>query len=196
MTDCISRQVTSFCESRIFPLLLAFVIGFSAVSNPSFAEEESRYDREKVQLLVLLKLLPFVEWTQTEGMGEREICIGVWDERHTLHVLRSLAENLTGEGGVIVADIKDGISPEEIARLDILFFPETSEWETRAEKILELNPDLLVVGSNDGFLEEGGILNFVQRGEQVSFEVNNRRAREAGIIFRSRLLRLANRVIQ
>jgi len=61
-------------------------------------------------------------------------------------------------------------------------------------KALKGSP-VLTVGETDGFLEFGGIINFLMEDKKVRFEINNAAAKEAKLKIRSKLLRLAKRVI-
>ena len=54
---------------------------------------------------------------------------------------------------------------------------------------------MLTVGDTGGFLEQGGIVNFVLEGTKVRFEISQEAAQRAGIRISSRLLRLATRVV-
>jgi hypothetical protein len=54
---------------------------------------------------------------------------------------------------------------------------------------------VLTVADTQGFLEQGGIVNFVLAGPRVRFEINQGAADRAGIKISSRLLRLAIRVL-
>jgi hypothetical protein len=54
---------------------------------------------------------------------------------------------------------------------------------------------ILTVGETDGFLESGGIINFVKQDEKIRFEINNAVAKKAKLTIRSKLLRLAKKVI-
>jgi hypothetical protein len=55
---------------------------------------------------------------------------------------------------------------------------------------------ILTVGETTGFLEEGGIINFVIQGDQVHFQVNHKTATKARLRMSSRLLSLAKGVIE
>jgi len=55
---------------------------------------------------------------------------------------------------------------------------------------------ILTIGESDGFLESGGIINFLMEDEKVRFEINNTAAKQARLKIRSKLLRLAQRVIE
>jgi hypothetical protein len=52
------------------------------------------------------------------------------------------------------------------------------------------------VGEMPGFLEAGGIMNFLMEDNKVRFEVNAAAAKHAKLKIRSQLLRLAKRVIE
>ncbi|MBN2314039.1 MAG: YfiR family protein [Sedimentisphaerales bacterium] len=54
---------------------------------------------------------------------------------------------------------------------------------------------ILTVGEADGFLESGGIINFIKQDEKIRFEINNAVAKKAKLTIRSKLLRLAKKVI-
>jgi hypothetical protein len=55
---------------------------------------------------------------------------------------------------------------------------------------------VLTVGETKGFLEEGGIIDFVFQGDQVHFQVNHGAATRAGLHMSSRLLSVAKAVIE
>ena len=55
---------------------------------------------------------------------------------------------------------------------------------------------VLTVGETPGFLEAGGIINFITEQKKVRFEINASGANRAKLKIRSQLLRLAKRVIE
>ena len=73
----------------------------------------------------------------------------------------------------------------------------TLEDKVNAKKVLAAvqgNP-ILTVGEMGGFLEQGGIINFLIENKKVRFEVNLEAAAQAQLTIRSKLLRLAKRII-
>ena len=70
--------------------------------------------------------------------------------------------------------------------------------EQQVRHVLEMlrGSNVLTVGETNAFVEEGGIINFFLKDEQVQFGINNKAAREAGLYLSSRLLSLAKRVVQ
>jgi hypothetical protein len=58
------------------------------------------------------------------------------------------------------------------------------------------NSSILTVADTQGFLEVGGIINFVMEEKKIRFEISVTAAEKAGLKIRSQLLRLAKRVIK
>ena len=56
--------------------------------------------------------------------------------------------------------------------------------------------NVLTVGQMQGFLESGGVINFLMEEKKVRFEINVTAARRAKLQIRSQLLRLAKRIIE
>ena len=57
------------------------------------------------------------------------------------------------------------------------------------------NAFVLLVGEQDDFLEHGGHINFLIENQKVCFEINLKAAKDDGLKIRSKLLKLAKRVI-
>lgn len=55
---------------------------------------------------------------------------------------------------------------------------------------------IVTISDLAGFARMGGIFNFVRSKDNIGFEVNPNAARRAGVTIRSKLLRLAETVIQ
>ncbi len=55
---------------------------------------------------------------------------------------------------------------------------------------------VMTVGETPGFIDAGGMAGFVSRGTKLRFEINTAAAAAAGIRFRAKILRLAERVVE
>ena len=55
---------------------------------------------------------------------------------------------------------------------------------------------VLTVGDYEGFLESGGVVNFLTEEQKIRFEINLSAAQEEQIQVRSKLLSLAKRVLK
>ena len=85
---------------------------------------------------------------------------------------------------------------EALRKCHLLFIC-SSEKENLAT-IIELlkGASVLTVGETTGFLESGGIINFLMEDKKVRFEINNSAAKQDNLKIRSKLLRLARRVVE
>ena len=95
----------------------------------------------------------------------------------------------------------EGRYPEQHPQLDAIgrchvLFIGASE-QSHVETILRpiRTTDILTVADFPGFLEAGGMINFVIEKKKVRFEVNTAAAGRAKLQIRAKLLRLAKRVI-
>lgn len=79
-----------------------------------------------------------------------------------------------------------------------LLFLSRSEAEHLSDVLQQFtgNHPVLIVGESKGFLELGGIINFVEDDEKCRFEINMGQAKARGFKISSKLLRLAERVIR
>jgi hypothetical protein len=83
-----------------------------------------------------------------------------------------------------------------IRKCHVLFIC-SSEKEELKETINSVkNHSVLTVGETQGFLEAGGVINFLMEEEKVRFEINLAAARRAKLKISSKLLRLAKRVVE
>ena len=73
----------------------------------------------------------------------------------------------------------------------------SSEKENLTEIINSVKKhSVLTVGEMKGFLKSGGVINFLMEAKKVRFEINITAAKRAKLELRSKLLRLAKRVVK
>jgi hypothetical protein len=85
---------------------------------------------------------------------------------------------------------------ETLTKCHLLFI--CSSEQKNLKEIIDLLKDhsVLTVADMQGFLESGGIVNFVIEENKVGFEINIAAAKHAKLKIRSQLLRLAKRVVE
>lgn len=85
---------------------------------------------------------------------------------------------------------------EQSRSCHILFI--SSSQNVQSRHVIEVLRDasVLTVGETKGFVEEGGIINFVLQDDRVQFQVNYKAAKQAGLSMSSRLLSVAKVVIE
>lgn len=84
---------------------------------------------------------------------------------------------------------------EAIGKCHVLYIcPSEKEHNSRIIELVKKH-SILTVGDTKSFLDDGGIINFVMEENKVRFEINNGSAEQSQLKIRSKLLRLAKRVI-
>lgn len=92
--------------------------------------------------------------------------------------------------------MRQGARPEEWRGCHILFIPaEEAERVDGVLRAVALAPVLTVSDSPD-FARSGGMIGLKQRGGRIRFDINLGAARRAGLNLSSRLLKLADEVLQ
>jgi hypothetical protein len=78
-----------------------------------------------------------------------------------------------------------------------LFFICTSE-KQHLKDIIEIanQANILTVGDMNGFIDDGGVIQFIMQDKKVRFQINLSAARRAKLKIRSQLLRLAKKVFE
>ena len=87
-------------------------------------------------------------------------------------------------------------SAEDSAGCHVLFVSAPDEREAGAMLAQLADTDVLTVGDTPRFLDQGGMIRFIADSGRVRFEVNLARARAAGLMLSSDLLRVATAVRQ
>ncbi len=85
---------------------------------------------------------------------------------------------------------------EAIRECHVLFICRSEEKKLKKTINLVKENNVLTVSDIEGFLEAGGIINFVMEDQKVRFEINVTAAKRAKVKIRSQLLRLAKRVVE
>lgn len=174
----------------LLPFLGVCWLGFAGL--PAAARAEVTAPEYDVKAAFLFNFTKFVEWPPaafTDEHSSLRICV--------------LGENPFGKALHVLMD-------EEVAgrRLTLLHVDKLNNLEachvlyvSRSERgrLAHILGDLrgvpvLTVGDTAGFIDQGGMINFVLEGSKVRFDVNLEAAERAGLKISSRLLALAKHV--
>lgn len=181
------------CRRRwISPLCLLFITGNLAAQAPGISPSIEY----QVKASLVFNFLHFVEWPEAvfkNAQDEITICmIGPNVYGRALRVLegevvqgRRLAVKMHTEGW--------SSALAEICRVAI--FTEQSPEVTRTALSVLADKSVLTIGETPTFLRDGGIIKFKIANETVQFEVNHGVAKRARLTVSSKLLRLADNVI-
>ncbi len=180
-------QVWSYLAKTAIALLLLFC-GQTRVAGQAISDSQ-------VKAAYLYNFAKFVEWPAADfASPEAPIRFCVLDdsafESELNHIING--KLISGRPLVVVA-MREAEKPRGC---QILFI--NSSHDKHLPQILGSvqNTSVLTVGETKGFVEEGGIINFINQNDRIQFQVNDKAARQAGIHISSRLLVVAKLVIQ
>jgi hypothetical protein len=92
--------------------------------------------------------------------------------------------------------IRHMTSPTQLEQCHLLFIAQSEQQRLRAILSQAVGKPILTVGDTSGFASAGVIINFFIERELVRFEINVKAARETGLTFSSKLLKLGRLVTE
>jgi len=172
----------------LVPLLLAAAL--PAAPGPARGQAAAEYE---VKAAFLYNFIQFVDWPEAafyDGRSSFRVCV-LGDDPFGDSLKTVVKEEVAGRK-LTLWRVKAMNDPAGCQ----LLFVSPSERQ-RLPQILAAvrGAPVLTVGDTEGFLEKGGIINFVGEGARVRFEINQDMAKQSGLRISSKLLRLATRVV-
>jgi len=171
---------------RVLGLVMLFLSDTRAQS-PTAGEYQ-------VKAAFLFNFAKFVEWPPSsfsDASAPLRICVSGRDPFG--EELRNITREKTVNGHRLeVSQVLD----LQVARTCHILFIASSE-KARLKQIFESlrGSDALTVGDTKGFVQQGGMINFVLDKNRVQFEVNRKAAEQAGLQISSKLLSVAKLVL-
>ena len=177
------------------------------------AREQSVQSREyQIKAAFLYNFIKFVDWPKGKiGDSDEPIIIGIIGEDPFGDVFELIKGKKVKGRGVVIKRFKSfeelkkssgednpesGRKIEALTKCHLLFI--CSSEQKYLKEIINSVKDhsVLMVGEVKDFLEYGGIINFLTEERKIRFEVNIVAAKQAELEIRSKLLRLAKRVVK
>lgn len=197
-------------------ILVALVLILLLVSVAPPVRAASAADREyKVKVALVYNFIKFLSFPEEKDSdGSDSITIGVIGDDDYSTAFDSIKNKKVKGKNIAIKQFKafDKLQElqrkngsrwkeviKELKKCQVLFICtcEDEKEEIPVELLKALKDSgVLVIGEMPGFLEKGGIINFVMEDGKVKFEVNNAAATRNGLKIRSKLLKLAKRVIK
>ena len=180
-------------NSRGFPLwVVAVGIAWALVAVPCLRAQSAKPSDYDVKAAYLYNFGHFVEWPANVASAHDSFTVCVLGQDPFGPVLDTTLAGETIAGKRVVAKRISAL--RESGNCQILFL--SSAEEARLNKIIEaLNKQaVLTVSDMPQFSRRGGMIQFVQEGKRVRFEVNLAAVQQAGLTLSSELLKVATTV--
>lgn len=179
------------CRGRV--LVLGIIAAVVPPSSARAAEASTEYG---LKAAFLHKFLVFSEWSPESRRGDDDMSICVYGPDPFGEAFAPVLGQFIRSKRLSVRHLVRGSPPAALKSCYLAFFS-AALGEVTTKSILRAlhGSAVLTVGEDDRFLEWGGIVNLLLRGERLRFEVCTVAARRAGVRFRAQMLRLAVRVV-
>jgi len=153
------------------------------------AQAEGQFEEYQVKSAFLYNFVKFVEWpSETFRDSDSPVKICVLGKDPFGESLDYLRDKNVGSRKLVIERLKRGDAPD---KCQVLFISD-SEKNNAAEILRGVRKrPVLTVGDMKGFLQSGGIINFISKGNQVSFEINLDAAERSKLRVSSQLLQVA-----
>jgi hypothetical protein len=158
------------------------------------------YPEHEVKAAFIYNFIKFTDWPEEKVTDANEVMtifvVGNYPECKTFKdIQRKSSEN--NPVSIRMFKSYEQISdPNVLKQCHVLFICKSEKKHIGDMLNLVKDSHILTVGEEKDFLEAGGIISFVEYQEKIRFEVNIPAASEAGLKLRSKLLKLAKRVIK
>jgi len=165
--------------------------------------DASEYELKAAYIYKIMQFVQLPEIKRTDDQGEalKVVHVGVTDKE----VLVSFRKVIGGKEilqykdkykiAVTYVDVKHWADKNTPLDLDVLFITDTLKYDPPNILGISIKNNILTFGETKGFLDSGGIVNFVIVKKKLKFEINKGVAEQAGIKIRSQLLKLAQKVV-
>jgi hypothetical protein len=203
------------CRKMKIKAYSLMVLALALLVTPCVAEDRDGHaaSREyRIKAGFLYNFMKFVDWPKEKVPdANTPLVIGIIGQDPFQDAFEPLQEKEAKDRKVVIQRFegfveleksgkkkKDQPHPksQDIQKCHLLFIC-PSERERIPDIIASVKDhSVLTVADTQGFLEAGGIINFIVEEQKARFEVNVTAAKQAKLQIRSQLLRLAKRVIE
>ena len=154
------------------------------------AQAEGQFEEYQVKSAFLYNFVKFVEWpSETFRDSDSPVKICVLGKDPFGESLDYLRDKNVGSRKLVIERLKRGDAPD---KCQVLFISD-SEKNNAAEILRGVRKrPVLTVGDMKGFLQSGGIINFISKGNQVSSEINLDAAERSKLRVSSQLLQVGS----
>ena len=195
-------------------MVFLILVLFMSVTAPR-AQADSTTSREyQLKAAFLYNFIKFVDWPEeklSDSNKHKPIIIGIIGKDPFGSAFEPIKGKRVKERSVIIERFKglkelekskERNESEKHQRIDsirkchLLFICRSEKTKLRETINMVRDYNVLTVADDAGFLEAGGVINFIMENKKVRFEINIGAAKRAKLKIRSQLLRLAKRIIE
>jgi hypothetical protein len=165
-----------------------------SLSVPPDAFAQSTIDEYKLKAAFIFHFAQLTDWPEndrTENQRELFVCT-LGNDPFDGELESTVAGKVIGSRTLRVRHVKEATEAKDCQ----IVFIAGNEMKRLPELLFQLsNAPVMTIGEADGFIQRGGMLNFIEEGSKMRFEINLAPADRAGLKISSRLIVLAKNVL-
>ena len=185
-------------RTRVKPLLAA-ALAFSLSLLPARILAAGSSLEYQVKAGFLFNFAKFVDWPDSSRTTHKTLRLGIVAPDDIYELMASALSGKVANNRPIQVEKVTAAELEKATSLpDIIFVQQDAsrthqDWGFTEQQIFATaaNKPVLLVGESAGFATSGGMIGFVQRGENLRFQVNLANAQRVGLKLSARLSGLA-----
>jgi len=157
---------------------------------PAYGEVQSARALE-IQAAFLVKFSSYVKWPAgTFSSSDSPVVIGIFGRDPFGSIIDKIARSYTTNGRRV--EIRRCTDIVLLCTCNIVFITPSAMGEM--DKILTAvsGQSILLVGDSSGFLDNGGMMNFVMVRKKIRFDISKTNSDRAGLEISSKLLKVAH----
>jgi uncharacterized protein DUF4154 len=190
MTDSNMRQNKNKWFDGLF-ISFKVVFFFSLFIGYAIAEQQTKtYSESQIKVALVYKLLHFIEWPPSQDLT---LCVFGANDEDTSS-FRSMPQTTEFGNSLNVTFLQKNGDSLTGHKCQLVFFSGNTNADIR--KILTDLTDThsLTIGEAHQFIKQGGMINFVRKDATLTFEINIKALKQAGLNISSQVLRIADRI--
>lgn len=173
-----------------------------AAETQTISETNREY---QIKAAFLYNFIKFVDWPGEKPDSNEPIIIGVIGKNPFDGAFEPIKDKPVKDRKVVIKFFeglsqidksKKNLQTKAIKECNLLFICSSEKENLKETLDLLKGYSVLTVADMPGFLEAGGIVNFIIEENKIGFEINTAAAKQANLEIRSNLLRLAKRVVE
>jgi hypothetical protein len=198
---------TGISRTAVMAAFVLVLLGCLTTSDAFGESQSAQYKEYEVKAAFMYNFLKFVDWPEDKSAKSgNQIIIGILGQDPFGSAADILKDKKVEDRNVVInyissfQQLKDAADAngqmDTLKKCHLLFVCSSEKKNTK--EIIELvqSAGVLTVADTQGFLETGGIVNFIIEDNKVRFNINLTASEKAGLKIRSQLLRLAKKVIK
>ncbi len=204
-----AKSYCSRANSRrtVLRWLVAIGFGLSTVAGTALTvkvaeaaateKKATEYDEYEIKAAYLYNFLLFTQWPDDEPDKPKDsIVVGIIGKDLFKDAFKEIEGIPINGRKLIIRRFKSDAPLESLKKCDLLFISSSLKKKTREFLKSLAGHAVLTVSETGEFIDLGGMIDLVKKKDTIKFEINMAAAERVGIKFRSKLLRVAARVVE